>query len=311
MKKGIFLLIAVVIFGLQTVSAQNTYLHWVYWVNDLQHQITPTELAEITSDLYGVNGKIINPNQVYKLSSGVTYKIPQPSLFLAYIEKAVQASKPSATTMDAVIDAIKRAEKMRWDNNVSVTGVKNYYYSSAHKKVQSLDNYNGEGKNVDFLFIEGKPTFKCDCVNALLNSIPTVIVKKKEETTGGLLGDSYNLDNDLPRNLGITEKKKTVIPDIKAPVLENPNHPHTLLWVGVGILATSLVYGIHELGEKHGGGQPVTAPGHTDPNTGGPVTAPGHGDAFVPLYNRVFLKTTIIQNQQNRLRMITVAVYKF
>lgn len=286
MKKGIFLLMAVVILGgMQLVNAQNTYLHWVYWVNDVQHQVTPSELADITADLYGVNGRVVNANQVYRLSSGVTYKIPQPSLFLAYIEKAVQSARPTANSPKDVVDAINGAEKMKWDNNVSVTGVKNYYYSSAHKRVQSLDNYSGEGKNVDFLFIDGKPAFKCDCVNALLNPIPILVVKKKEETTGGLLGLFHNLDNDLPANLQI-EKKNDFKNPLPPPEKRKPRKPLKIgNWkivvpvVAILAAAVKMIFFPHHSAVDTGGpgGAPITPAVIPDP-----VVPPGGGPGGAP-----------------------------
>ena len=281
MKKVMFLLVTVVVLGMQLVNAQNTYLHWVYWVNDVNHQVTPTELAEITSDLYGVNGKIIIPNQVYKLSTGITYKIPQPSLFLAYIEKAVQAARPSARKSSDVIAAIKGAEKRRWDNNISIAGVKNYYYSSAHKRVQAIDDYSGEGKAVDFLFIDEKPTFKCDCVNALLN--PTsVIITKKDETGDGSLGDFRNLNNDLPADLGggktkIDLKKKD---DFKPKLPEAARNPSNItageciLGLAVAGLITTAILEITKSKPHH----------EEEKKTIPPVVTPGEPGGTPPSY---------------------------
>jgi len=162
MKKVILFLFVAFFLGSQSINAES-YQRWVYWVNEPSHQVTATELAEITVALY--NGLVL-PDTVYKLNSGITYRIPQPKLFLVYVEKAVRSARPSANTTQKVVDAIAGAEKMKWDNNISVK-VRNYYFSTLNKKVQHIDNYSGEGKDTDFLFIDSNPSFKCDCVNAL------------------------------------------------------------------------------------------------------------------------------------------------
>lgn len=161
MKKLILFLL--VLLSLQTINAAESYQRWIYWVNEPSYQVTASEMADITAILYEGN---ILPNREYRLSTGVTYKIPQPNLFLEYIEKAVRLARPSADTPQKVVDAIYGAEKMKWDNNVSVH-VKNYYFSTLHNKIQWIDNYSGENKGTDFLFIDGRPVIKCDCGNPL------------------------------------------------------------------------------------------------------------------------------------------------
>lgn len=185
---------------------------------------------------------------------------------------------------------------------------------SGKKVIPYLDNRRFEGL-VFTLCIEGYELdlAKAECENFI--DVPYLFLtplpeekKAKEEKVA---------NNALPEDDGgsILIKKKTVAVDIKAPILENPNHPHTLLWVGAGILATSLIYyGIHELGEKHGG-SPVTAPGHTDPNTGGPVTAPGHGDAvnspyYLPVYRPItYTNTLVIRNNASMERYKWVSIH--
>lgn len=183
MKKIILLFMLVTLLGSQTLVAES-YQRWIYWVNSPSHQVSAAEQAEITEGLY--SGKLI-ADKTYKLATGVTYKIPHPSLYLSYIEKCVKVSDPSAKTPQDVIQAIKKADKMHWGTDVSVK-VKNYWYSISSGKVV-YTNFTGEGKDVDFLLINGIPTIKCDCGNPLeaiiIDQTPayTYVPVKKSDTT--------------------------------------------------------------------------------------------------------------------------------
>lgn len=157
------LLIVVLLLGSQVVHAES-YQRWIYWVTPTlsSHQVTAKEMAEITSMLY--DGKI-SPNKVFRLSNGTSLKIPQPALYLQYIERCIKIIRPGSTHQE-VVDAIAGAEKFRWGNDVSVL-VKNYWVSNKDEKVVYTNNYTGEDKTVDFLFIDGVPSIKTDCGNPL------------------------------------------------------------------------------------------------------------------------------------------------
>jgi len=165
----VFLLLALLL-GLKSVGA-DSYQHWITFYEEranksmveTKHSLTRLEM----SDIYGalVGNKIL-PNDVYRLSTGVVYKIPQPSLFLEYIERCVKVARPSATTAQLVFEAISTSERTQWGNDISVR-VRNYYYSSLNKKVQFNDNYSGADEGVWVLVIDGTPTIKCDCGNPL------------------------------------------------------------------------------------------------------------------------------------------------
>ncbi len=174
MKKILFLVLFMVM-GTQILIAES-YQRWIYWVSPENHEVTANEMAEIASLIY--DNKVI-ANKEFTLSSGVRLRIPQPSLYISYIEKAVRSANPAVLTKDDVVFCLNDAEKMRWGNDVSGS-YRNYYYSYAYKGVRSIDNFSGEGKEVDFLFINGIPTIKCDCGNPIENKNPPVITTDKE-----------------------------------------------------------------------------------------------------------------------------------
>lgn len=167
---------------LAIVSTQlvaESYQRWVYWVSPINHEVTASEMAEITSLLY--DNKIVASKE-FSLSSGVRLKIPQPALYLKYIEKAVRAANPAALGKDDIIFSINDSEKMRWGNDISGS-YKNYYYSYAYKSVRAIENFSGEGKEVDFLFINGIPAIKCDCGNPIEDQNPRIIEREEENKT--------------------------------------------------------------------------------------------------------------------------------
>jgi hypothetical protein len=173
--KKIFLLMLLAIVSTQLVA--ESYQRWVYWVSPTTHEVTASEMTEITSMLY--DNKIVASKE-FSLSSGVRLKIPQPTLYLKYIEKAVRAANPAVFTKDDIIFCLNDAEKMRWGNDISGS-YKNYYYSYAYKSVRAIENFSGEGKDVDFLFINGIPAIKCDCGNPIEDQNPRIIEREEEE----------------------------------------------------------------------------------------------------------------------------------
>lgn len=174
MRKIMFLVLFAIA---STQLVAESYQRWVYWVSPINHEVTASEMAEITSLLY--DNKIVASKE-FSLSSGVRLKIPQPALYLKYIEKAVRAANPAALGKDDIIFSINDSEKMRWGNDISGS-YKNYYYSYAYKSVRAIENFSGEGKEVDFLFINGIPAIKCDCGNPIENQNPRQIEREEEE----------------------------------------------------------------------------------------------------------------------------------
>ena len=173
--KKVFILVLLAIASSQVMVAES-YQRWVYWIPET-HEVTAPEMAEITSLLY--DNKVV-ANKEFNLSSGTRLKIPQPSLYLQYIEKAVRAANPAALDKDDIITSLNDSEKMRWGNDISGT-YRNYYYSYVYKGVRFIDNFVGEGKEVDFLFINGVPAIKCDCGNPIENKNPKIMEKEEEE----------------------------------------------------------------------------------------------------------------------------------
>ncbi len=174
MKKILFLVLFMVM-GTQILIAES-YQRWIYWVSPENHEVTANEMAEIASLIY--DNKVI-ANKEFTLSSGARLRIPQPALYLSYIVKAVRSANPAALTKDDIVYCLNDAEKMRWGNDVSGS-YRNYYYSYAYKGVRCIDSFSGEGKNVDFLFINGIPVIKCDCGNPIENKNPPIITTEKE-----------------------------------------------------------------------------------------------------------------------------------
>lgn len=162
--------------GTQILVAES-YQRWIYWVSPKNHEVTANEMAEITSLLY--DNKVVASKE-FSLSSGTKLKIPQPALYLSYIVKAVKAANSTVLTKDDIIYCLNDAEKMRWGNDIS-GDFKNYYYSYVYKGVRCIDSFSGEGKEVDFLFINGIPTIKCDCGNPIENKNPPVITTTEKE----------------------------------------------------------------------------------------------------------------------------------
>lgn len=160
MKKIFFLL---VIFLIGSSVFAESYQRWIYWVNKPNHAATVADLVEIVTKL---NNREISPWSVYKLRSGVTYKIPQPDLYLSYITMCVKSGEPSIITMDDVIRAIASGEVVRWGNDMSCL-VKNYWFSTRLNKVTYTPNYSGSSFGVFVLLINKKPKIKTDCGNPL------------------------------------------------------------------------------------------------------------------------------------------------
>lgn len=163
------------------ILCAESYQRWIYWTRDSLHQVTPAEMAEIAERLY--LGEI-SPNKEFVLITGTALKIPQPNLYLFYIEKAVKAANPVVSTKEDIIFCLKEAEKMRWGNDISATA-KNYYYSYVYKSVRYINNYSGEGKRTDFLFVNGNPTIKCDCGNPteVIGLVQNPVVLGEEEVS--------------------------------------------------------------------------------------------------------------------------------
>ncbi len=213
MKKQItkILLIVILFLGSSQVVHAESYQRWIYWINTPNHQVTSEEMAEIVSMLY--EGKIL-PDKVFKLSTGVSLRIPQPGLYFRYIKNAVKAARPSADTKEKILNAISRSEKMRWGNDVAVL-VKNYWVSNKQKTVVQTNDYSGEGRDTDFLFIDGIPFIKCDCGNPL-EPMSAYRVKKEEKSgdqnpTEPPLSTNQNNNNNYGLNQTTTKGREKPI----------------------------------------------------------------------------------------------------
>jgi len=165
MKKAIVIVIVmlVALLGSQNIYAAESYQRWIYWVNEPNHIATASEMADITAAL--ANGTIV-PTGTYKLSSGVTYRIPQPNLYLEYIVMCIKVGEPSIVTTQDVINAIGNGEVVRWGDDISYK-VKNYYFSTRYNEVRFIGNYSGSEKGIYVLLINGKPKIKMNCGNPL------------------------------------------------------------------------------------------------------------------------------------------------
>ncbi len=268
---------------LAIVSTQlvaESYQRWVYWVSPTTHEVNATEMAEITSMLY--DNKIV-ANKEFSLSSGTRLKIPQPSLYLQYIEKAVRAANPAALSKDDIIFSLNDSEKMRWGNDISGF-YKNYYYSYAYKGVRFIDNFSGQGKYIDFLFINGIPAIKTDCGNPIENKNPIKIEKevvehtytppasKKEVTTNPevfVIRNVYSGYRQVENTPIVVRRKNWVVPVC---IIGG-----VTLSVGLGYLIYGLINKSTPIPGGDPGGAPIIGgPGGTPPS-GGPGGAPPTG----------------------------------
>lgn len=155
------LFVLIILLVSRQIQAQS-YQRWITWSTP-GHQLTAQEMGEITEKLYD---KEISPGKVFSLSNGVSLKIPQPNLYLRFIRISVMSVRPLAKSKEDILDAINSADRFMWGNDVNVR-VKNNWVSIQNKEATFTNNYSGEGTNSFFLFIDGIPTFKCDCGNPL------------------------------------------------------------------------------------------------------------------------------------------------
>jgi len=278
------LLVAFIIISSQVVQGvqAQSYQRWIYWVGNENHQLTAREMGEITEKLF--NQEII-PDKVFNLSSGVSLRIPQPNLFLRYIRISVMSVRPWASSREDILDAIYKADRFRWGNDV-VIRVKNHWVSDQNKKVTYTNNYSGEGKNSFFLFIDGIPAVKCDCGNPL-ELMPEyysyrhqrderINTYHQEERMSQQVSQPRSTDFVAPRTVRemATQTMPAQQPISDLSVQEFDWTP--VIVVGGIVVLVSGVYLIKSLLKKETPiGGPAGVPGHNDP--GGPGGAPGHG----------------------------------
>lgn len=270
MKTQKFLLLLIVLLGAQLGYGADTYQHWISWfqkadntVTEIKHDVTIAEMADITAALYG--GKV-SPGKLHQLSSGIIYKVPQPKLYLEYIEKCVRAARPSATTPQLVVDAILSADRVQWGNDISVL-TKNYYYSTVHSKVKYIDNFTGN-TGIWVLVIDGTPTIKCDCGNPL-ERIGEIIIQEEKTPPPPPAQEFKEPKKDdwvfeMPKNREV----KLIDLNIPPPVVKKD---HKLLWFAAGVLVTSAAL---YLATRDRGG-PAPAPSYPA-DEGGPAGAPSY-----------------------------------
>lgn len=280
-----------VIMGTQILFAES-YQRWIYWINPTIHEVTAEEMAQIAVLLY--DGKVV-ANKVFALTTGVILKIPQPNLYLSYLEKAVRSANPAILNKDDVIVSLNDSEKMRWGNDISVL-TRNYYYSYVYKSVRYIDNFSGEGKGTEFLFINGIPAIKCDCGNPLENKNPVKVEEKEELVVEELFPKEEETKVYIPPK----QEERTVvviknyIPSTSKEIpiqMGKQRKPGivTLFVVGGVTVGVGLGYLIYSLLQKsnHPGGAPVVplpngGPGGA-PIGGGPGGTPSGGPGGAPL----------------------------
>jgi len=247
--------------GSQMVRAES-YQRWITF-DQPGHIMTANELADIT----GALGRNEISSGTYRLSTGVTYKIPQPNLFLQYIVMCVKEGEPSIITMDDVVREIQNGEVVRWGNDISVK-VRNYYFSSLHSRVQFIDNYSGN--NVDGVFvllIHGNPKIKMDCGNPLWviggEKIPPQNIPDKFILEQKVKISSFNFPEDLGGSIVVKQ-----VPNLYFPPVPK-ERGRIKVWVFVIPLAAIIGGGIYLLTKKKNsspmdnggpGGAPVTRP---------------------------------------------------
>lgn len=276
MKKFFFLVLLAIV-STQAIYAES-YQRWVYWVSPENHEVTASEMAEITSLLY--DNKIV-VNKEFSLSSGVRLRIPQPALYLSYIVKAVRSANPAALTRDDIIYCLNDAEKMRWGNDI-VGSYKNYYYSYVYKGVRHIDNFSGEGKDVDFLFINGIPAIKCDCGNPIERQDPVPVLKQEEPVPTSPNPAEGETLKEEPAQVKIIVRNVYREPDYRQPIDRVPpkikKNNLTVVWIvgGVVIGLGGLAGLIYCLVSGSSNGAPGGAP-TTPPTPGGPGGTPPSG----------------------------------
>ncbi len=199
MKKIFFIFLLAVI---GSSAFAGSYQRWIVWVSEPNHLTNRTEMVDIFASL--CDGKIYS-NHLYQVGI-TTFRISNPDQYLDYLKRCIQKSDPSATTVDAMKNAIRGGEVVRWGNDISCK-VKNYWMNS-NGEVTFTDNYTGAELGVWVLLINGIPTIKLDCGNPLemiIGSgptiVPTPITQQPTTTTGGNVTiNSNNTTTNITNN---------------------------------------------------------------------------------------------------------------
>ena len=257
MQKFFFLVLFTIV-GSQVWG--QSYQRWITWVSPENHEVTVEEMAEIVSLLY--ENKVI-ANKALILKSGTILKISKPSIYLKYVEKAVKAANQNILNKDDLILSLSDAEKFRWGNDITGS-YKNYYFSEKHKEVRSIDNFKGEGKDVEFIFVRGIPVIKCDCGNPIENQNPTVeeggapttqTEKPKEVVVYNIINNNFNGGG---LNLPDMENPRTNI-KAKKPFFKRKGVIWAICGIGAGIVVGTVVLLSGGGGSSGGpGGSPTT-----------------------------------------------------
>ncbi len=248
-----------------------SYMRWIDWVQKPKHIATLQEMTEIVSRLAETDSL-----KVYTLSTGIKYKVPQPKIYYKYILKVVKKSDSKVKNLENVLTALKKAEDVKWGNDISLK-VKNYYFSSKYNRVQFIPNYSGNS-GVRVLLINGIPTIKLDCGNPLEKiqqiekKVRKIVVEAQQSKKDTLVVVIKNeplvihhvFDNEITFkgniNLSQTQPKANFeIPKQKKPRKKGLGFKIGGVAIGVGTLAYFL---LHKKGSKTDSGGPVGAPGH-------------------------------------------------
>lgn len=244
MKKLILFLL--VLLSLQTINAAESYQRWIKFINEPNHVMTASEMADITASL---SRREISSQNTYRLSTGITYKIPQPDLYLQYILMCVKAGEPAIVTTQNVVDAIQSGDVVKWGNDISVR-VKNYYFSTLHNKIQFIDNYSGVKEGIFVLLINGKPKIKMDCGNPLgpcyEGYVPQYTEPKSESISFSTSKQEENWSFVSPRKM---YGERTVDLSIFKPVTSEKKFKwkRVIIVGGVVVGLGSIGYGIYSL----------------------------------------------------------------
>jgi hypothetical protein len=280
MKKMMIVLVALLL-GSHVVTAES-YQRWIYWLNQPNHAATVADMVEITTKM---NQGEITPWSINTLKSGVTYKIPQPELYLSYIVMCVKSGEPDIKTVEDVIKAIAGGEVIRWGNDMNCL-VKNYWFSTRLNKVTFTADYSGADFGIFVLIINKKPKIKCDCGNPLqpYNTTPVVLPTVPDPVSPPV---SFNkcdtivvkhiwaAQAHLDLNSGFEETKKVFDQplDTKKPFLKT-----RFVRIGgpilAGIITGTVIANWDNWFKKHKAGGPAGAPGYEA--TGDPAGAGGY-----------------------------------
>lgn len=291
MRKLRFLITLFIIFwGLN--SNAESYQRWITFVNEPGHIMTADEMGDI---VWSLGKGEISSGKTYRLSTGVTYKIPRPKIFYDYIFMCVRQGESDVVTLNDLVRKIKSGDVVIWGNDISCR-VQNYYYSSLHGKVKYIDDYSGaeSSEQVYVLLINGKPKIKMDCGNPLWNKILFIPPAPIERRTTTDTGFNRELSSDW-RSYRAPMKDQSVVvttvpPEQPAWQYEPPVKKRKKFFRRTGVVIGEVFIGVAGVGgilyailhkgpsSNHGTMSDGRSDGTTDTGTGSGGGSGGRGD---------------------------------